>query len=117
VFRFKRYETTSALRIVPRLQQFHVIVKVENRKDARLVCWFLIREGQSAETPIPPGTYRLKFAYGKQWYGEKHLFGPDASYSAIANEISIAANTVQTLDLKPTPTGTLRENKIGPEDF
>jgi hypothetical protein len=117
VFRFKRYATTSALRIVPRSEQYHIIVKVENSKDGQLICWFLIRDGQAAETPIPPGTYRLKFAYGKRWYGEKHLFGPDASYSAIVNEITIPANTIQTLDLTPLPNGTLRENKIGPEDF
>jgi hypothetical protein len=117
VFRFDRLETTSTLRIVPRSGQSHIVVKVENRKDGQLVCWFMIREGQSAETPIPRGAYRLKFAYGKRWYGEKHLFGPDASYSAIVNEINIPANTVQTLNLTPSPGGILRENKIGPGDF
>jgi hypothetical protein len=59
----------------------------------------------------------LKLAYGQRWYGEKHLFGPDASYSAIVNEIDIPANTAQTLHLTPTATGTLRENRIGPGDF
>jgi hypothetical protein len=92
-------------------------VKVEDRKDGQLVCWFMIRAGQSAETSIPPGTYRLKLAYGKRWFGEKHLFGPDASYSVIVNEIDIPANTTQTLHLTPTATGTLRENRIGSGDF
>jgi hypothetical protein len=119
VFRFGRLEgtTSSGLRIVPRPAQLHIVVKVENWKNGKLVCWFMIREGKSAEIPIPPGTYRVKFAYGKRWYGEKHLFGPDASYSAIVNEIKIPANTVETLNLTPSPTGTFRENKIGPEDF
>jgi hypothetical protein len=117
VFRFDRIETTSSLCIVPKPGPWHIVVKVENRTDRQLACWFMIRAGQSAETAIPPGTYRLKLAYGKRWYGEKHLFGPDASYSAIVNEIDIPANTSQTLHLTPTAAGTLRENRIGPRDF
>jgi len=117
VFRFDRSESRSKLRIVPRSESGHIVVKVEDWNDSQLVCWFLIREGQSAETPIPPGTYRLKFACGKRWYGKKHLFGPEASYSAIANEISIPANTDLTLHLTPRMTGTFRENRIGSADF
>jgi len=119
VFRFNRSKTISKLRIVPRSEQGHIVVKVENWNDSQLVCWFLIRKGQSAETPISPGTYRLKFACGRRWYGEKHLFGrgPDASYSAIANEISIPANSHYTIELTPNVTGTLREKNLGSEDF
>ena len=117
VSRFNRAETTSKIRIVPRSEQGHIVVKVENWDDPELVCWFLIRAGQSAETSIPPGTYRLKFACGNRWYGEKHLFGPNASYFAIVNEIRVPANTVYTLNLAPSVTGRLREYTIGSTDF
>jgi hypothetical protein len=117
VFRFDRAQASGKLRVVPKAGQGPMVVKVVNADDARLVCWFLIRAGESAETAIPAGSYRLKFAGGKQWYGEKHLFGPKAYYSAIVKAISIPADTSYTLSLTPSPTGTLRENRIGPSDF
>jgi hypothetical protein len=119
VFRFDWAGATSKLRVVPRSQQGPMIVKVEEGRDAdaQLVCWFLVRAGESAEIAIPPGSYHLRFASGKRWYGEEHLFGPQAVYSALANPLVIPADTVYTLHLTPSRAGTLRELRIGPNDF
>jgi hypothetical protein len=117
VFRFKRATTTSRIRIVPRPGQQHMVVKIEKWDDPQLVCWFLIRSGLSAETSIPPGSYRLKFACGQRWYGEKDLFGPEGRYLAIDNEIRIPVNTVYTLNMTPTVNGQIRDFTIGARDF
>ncbi len=107
----------SKLRVVPQSAQGHIVVKVENWNNSRFVCWFLIREGRSAEISIPSGTYRLKLARGRQWYGEEHLFGPHTSYSLITNTIKIPMNTNYTIYLTPSENGTLREERIGPGDL
>lgn len=117
VFAFEPSTADSRLSIVPRGEQGHVVLKVEGADDARLVCWIFIRQGQSAETPIPSGTYRLKLACGKSWYGEEHLFGPGASYSAITTEIKIPTQTDYTIDLHPSKKGTLKETTLRPQDF
>ncbi len=59
VFSFDRSACWSQLNIVPRAYQGHLVVKVEDWNSSVLVCWFFIREGQSAETPIPAGSCRL----------------------------------------------------------
>ena len=40
-----------------------------------------IRGGESFETHVPLGTYEIKYASGRVWYGTHHLFGPDTAYS------------------------------------
>jgi hypothetical protein len=117
VFPFDRSAADSRLSIVPRGEQGHVVLKVESADDGRLVCWIFIRQGESAETPIPSGSYRLKLACGKTWYGEEHLFGPGASYSAITTEIAIPTRTVSTIDLHPSTEGVLKERTLRPQDF
>lgn len=117
VFSFDRSIADSMLRIQPRQEQGHVVVKVEDAASARFICWMFIRNGEHAETRIPAGSYRLKLAFGKQWYGETNLFGPRASYSAIENEIDVTAQRGCTIDLHRSPDGKLRETSLRPESF
>jgi hypothetical protein len=117
VFHFDRSEETGRLRVIPSLGRGHVYVKVEGWDDPRVVCCFFVRRGRSAETAIPPGTYRLKVACGERWYGEKRLFGPDGSYGAITDRIRILARTHYTISLTRSRAGTLKENRIGLKDY
>lgn len=117
LFAFDQSAADSRLRFFPRGEQGHVVLKVVDAADARLVCWIFIRQGESVEAPIPAGSYRLKLACGKKWYGEEDLFGPTAFYSAIANEINIPSRTAYTIDLHPSTTGTLKETTLRAEDF
>ena len=32
--------------------------------------------GQDLEVLVPVGSYKMRYAYGKIWRGEQHLFGP-----------------------------------------
>ena len=118
VFRFQTRDDDQQNSHCPTLPgQQHMVVKIEKWDDPQLVCWFLIRSGLSAETSIPPGSYRLKFACGQRWYGEKDLFGPEGRYLAIDNEIRIPVNTVYTLNMTPTVNGQIRDFTIGARDF
>ena len=40
-----------------------------------------IRAGQTAETTVPLGSYRLRYAAGETWLGEEKLFGDATIYS------------------------------------
>jgi len=117
VYNFDKANTASTLQIDSRAGQGHLIVKLERPENKEVVCWFLIHEGQSHRTPFPPGQYRMKLASGKTWYGEKHLFGPNASYSTITELITLPERTNYTISLTPNVMGTLKDRPIGTDDF
>jgi hypothetical protein len=117
-FFFESSETTSNLIFVPQAgTQGNMIVKLEDWGTGTVVCWFFVREGETFETPIPEGNYRFKIATGKTWYGEEHLFGREASYSSISNNVEIPKRTNFTLNLTPSVGGTLNSEKIEAADF
>lgn len=117
-FFFKKSKTSSRLKFVPPIgTQDNMIVKLEDWDTGKAVCWFFVREGKAVETPIPEGSYRFKIATGKKWYGEQHLFGREATYSSISNNVKIPARTIYTLNLTPSVSGTLRDETIDAADF
>lgn len=60
--------------------EHHTLVKVE-RPNGQLVAKRFIRAADKLRIYLPLGTYVLKTSTGRQWYGEKERFGPDASFS------------------------------------
>lgn len=117
-FFFKKSRAGSKLKFVPQTgAQDNMIVKLEDWDTGKVVCWFFVREGKAVETPIPEGSYRFKIATGKKWYGEKHLFGREATYSSISNNVKIPSRTIYTLNLTPSVTGTLQDKTIEAADF
>ena len=117
-FFFKKSKTSSKLKFVPQAgTQDNMIVKLEDWETGKVVCWFFVKEGKTFETPIPEGNYRFKIATGKNWYGEEHLFGREASYSSISNNVKIPTRTIYTLNLTPSVGGTLKDEEIEAANF
>ncbi len=115
-FFFKKSKTSSRLKFVTQSgDQDNMIVKLES--SGKVVCWFFVRAGETVETPIPKGSYQIKMATGKKWYGEEHLFGREATYSSISNNVEIPAQTNYTLNLTPSVGGTLQDKTIRAADF
>lgn len=79
-------------------------VKLEDIKTNKTIMAMFIRSGNTVETTVPLGTYKLKYAAGSNWYGEKELFGSDTVCS-VANETftfevqgnQIVGNTVELI--------------------
>jgi hypothetical protein len=95
-----------------------LLVKLENTDTNRPIpVWFLSRNGQPAEIPVRPGSYRVKLASGTRWFGETDLFGPDGQYWTIRNTISISERERLILSLEGSPSGTLQKQTIGAKDF
>ncbi|MCZ8225892.1 MAG: tetratricopeptide repeat protein [Microcystis sp. LE19-84.1B] len=113
VYNFDRKSASSILKIIPPSGAENMVIKLEDKISRKRLCWFLILKGHSYETPIPPGQYIIKLATGKKWYGDRHLFGANASYSKIDKVITIPENTHYTITLTPSLFGTLKEKKIG----
>ncbi len=73
------------------------LVKISDWSTDQPVMTMFVRDGEEAEATLPVGTYRLKFAEGSQWRGDKALFGMFTRYTQSANPVM----------LKPTATGTV----------
>lgn len=80
-----------------------------------------IRAGQSAETLVPLGTYRIRYATGETWYGEDFLFGPQTSYSEADQSFRFMDEGYQysgyTLELFLQRHGNLSTNRITPDQW
>jgi hypothetical protein len=80
-----------------------------------------VASGFSAEFEVPLGTYRLKFASGTIWYGEKYLFG-DSTVCTEAKalfEFKVEGNRYvgNTVELYRRPGGNLHTEVIPRSDF
>lgn len=59
----------------------HYWIRVVDIYTDKEVKSFFLRAGETLETTLPLGGYRIDYAYGKQWYGVEELFGPKTIYS------------------------------------
>lgn len=59
---------------------YHFYIKLYNWNTDRLAATVFVRAGDRVEFDVPVGSYELKYATGKTWYGLEHLFGPDTGY-------------------------------------
>lgn len=58
----------------------HYWVKLVDASTAAPSLAMFVRGGTTAEVRVPVGTYVIKYASGKNWYGTTYLFGPDTAY-------------------------------------
>jgi len=77
--------------------------------------------GETKEMNIPIGTYKIKRAAGKTWYGEKYLFGHNSTYVA-SDELltfNISGSYVEghTLTLYKVADGNFSSKEISAEEF
>jgi curved DNA-binding protein CbpA len=115
-----RKKAIAPLKIITRYSDNYYL-KLEDKFSKETVVTIFIEGGKSAEIDIPLGTYYLKYAVGKKWYGEKFHFGPYTSYYKAMDEFIFEIQGEQvlgyTLELYKQPGGNLREEIISVNDF
>jgi hypothetical protein len=80
----RRYHSTPAqapFKIDTRGVESCFFVKMTDWNTHETVLTVFIHGGQSVKFEMPLGSYELKYASGKVWYGEEYLFGEETSYS------------------------------------
>jgi hypothetical protein len=55
--------------------KYHYFVELIDWVSGKVVTTAFVRSGEMLVIPVPFGAYRLRYAVGTQWYGEKELFG------------------------------------------
>ena len=89
--------------------------------DGKTVGTLFLRGGSSLNVDAPLGTYTLKYAYGKTWYGPQYLFGPETRYVALNSTFSFERKGDEVsgveISLLKQKNGNLDDHPIAVDDF
>ena len=94
----------------------HYFVKISNTATRQELGSYFIRSGGVLEIKVPVGSYEIKYASGKQWYGTGYLFGPETAYSKADSIFNFGFDGYQysgyTIELIMQRHGNLRTSGI-----
>lgn len=111
----------APLRVQTRSDGFHYFVKVTPPSSNVAMTEMFIRSGDFVEVELPLGSYEIKYASGKTWYGPQWLFGPETSYSKADKVFNFTSDDYQisgyTVELFTQVGGNLHTSRIGAGQF
>ena len=83
-------------------------VKLVNLGTQQDLAGYFIRSGDTLDIQVPIGTYEMKYATGKIWYGPAYLFGPETAYSKAESPFTFELDRGYTVELIMQQNGNLR---------
>lgn len=102
--------------IVENPTDYAYVMKFEDAS-GETVFSFFVRPQSTTPMYMGIGTYYLKWAAGKTWYGEKDLFGPDTVYQKDPESWPFESGKYWTLTMQPVTNGNVHSNSIDADDF
>lgn len=80
-----------------------------------------IRSGDTVKIRVPLGTYKIKYATGETWYGQKYLFGPGTSATIAESDFDFRVEDNRysgyTIELIKQANGNLHSRNISIDEF
>jgi len=89
----------GGLGVEPVTNNNHYYVELVDWQSGKIVTTAFVRSHEMVVIPVPYGTYKLRYAEGKEWYGDKAMFGsPDMyemteKYTGTAARLEFNANS------------------------
>ncbi len=111
-----RYRCNSTLK-VNTSSDANYVIKVVSASNDELIMMCFVPAGISQEIGIPSGVFELRYTSGTTWYGEKDLFGPNASYAKADRVFDFREWEGYEITLYRVANGNLRTSNIREEDF
>jgi hypothetical protein len=102
------------------------VVRLYDPRDLRTICWFLVRQNDSASrSTIPEGDYRLAYTMGHGWIESDDAFRWQPSYGEYEKAFGYAEQHdhegIQykeiSVTLQPVHGGNVRTRTISREEF
>lgn len=97
------------------------LVKLVSAYSQDTIMTIFVKGGDTVTTKVPLGTYVVKYATGKEWYGYKHLFGKETGYSKADTSFTFENTGYQisgyTITLYRVSNGNLSTTAIDPTQF
>lgn len=98
----------------------YYIKLVDNDTNQTAVTLFL-RTGETLQTKVPLGTYRMRTAEGQIWYDQETLFGPNTRFTVTTEPMEFYRSGFQVmghvLSLQSHQDGNLQIEEISSEEF
>jgi len=98
-----------------------ILLKIIRISDNIEIMSIFVRAGETIETAVPVGAYKVKIATGQKWYGEKMYFGPKTSYAIFDSVFEFHKSGTQLIGKSITLTqiknGNLSKKSLGSNDF
>ena len=60
---------------------FHHVIKILQSSNKQVIGEYFIQSGRALKLEVPLGSYELRYASGKVWYGYQYLFGVETTYN------------------------------------
>ena len=121
VFRLSSGDFIAPLRVTTPSSDEHYFVKVVDYDSNTPIAAIFIRAGMTAEMRVPVGSFAIKYATGKNWYGKKYLFGPKTAFFRCDEKFNfyIHGDKVRgsRIELIKQRDGNLRSSNISEEEF
>ena len=120
---YARAQRIAPLAVVTLESSSHFFVKLEDWDTGAPIMGIFIRAGQSIETKVPLGSFRLKYATGTQWFGDSNedLFGPETGTYQADKRLNFHQTADQIsghkIELYLQPDGNLRTAHINRRDW
>lgn len=118
---FVATQAKCPLVIKTRSDSSHYFIKLEDWNSKQCVALYFIDAGQDLKVSVPPGSYRVKYANGIRWYGDKYLFGPKTSVAMADKRLDFSENadgyTGHTIEFILQENGNLDTKPLRKEDF
>jgi len=119
--RFVPAEPVAPLQIVTGGEAVHYFVKLVTAKGGKAVLSVFVRAGEKVAIKVPLGSYRIKYAAGTAWQGEKALFGEATQYFEAEKRFDFARKGGKTkgflVELIVKPDGNLSRRPLGKTDW
>jgi hypothetical protein len=101
---------------------YYVLMKCLLDGEEYSVRSIIVRSGKTASMKVPlfgdgETVYNMYYASGNKWYGYKHLFGPDTSYSKADEDFPFEYRTGWEIELIPQIGGNLSTSAANASDF
>ena len=99
----------------------HYYVKLVDDVTNSVVLTAFVRGGQTLSTQLPLGSFALRYASGREWYGPEHLFGPETAYSEASRTFDFRRTEKgvegYVVELIPQAGGNLGINSLDASEF
>jgi hypothetical protein len=118
--RYTRKEAIAPFQLRSSAGTNYLVKLVDARTNSTSLTVF-VQGGDTAEVQVPLGSYVVKYATGKKWYGYRYLFGPTTGYSKADKVFTFRREGDQvagfTIILYETTDGNLDTDPIPAESF
>lgn len=115
------FEGVAPFKVTVPLNQVHYFLKIVNANTGERIASYFIRSGETLETKLPLGNYKIKYAFGEVWYGKNHLFGENTQFAKANQNFEFNFNGYQyqghRLELIQRQNGNLESSTISKNEF